>query len=152
MRLKHLCFKATWESLLLKCENQETTRLHLQKRARNETFGLLNLCRKLRFVSAAGVLYLKKQSRWGCGSMRGERIQGAPLIIITAQWQSRPLRTDSARQPEQRAHLLLVSLSNEPLIWINGPPARRTLIMASLITRGDEEGWRWRGENGDMKG
>lgn len=69
---------------------------------------------------------------------RKKVIQGAPLIIITADWQSRSVRTDSARQPNQKAHLLLVSLNNEPVIWINGPPARLALIMASLITRSEE--------------
>lgn len=77
---------------------------------------------------------------------RTEAIQGAPLIIITGDWQSRPVRTDSARQPNRKAHLLLVSLNNEPVIWINGPPARLTLIMASLITRSEEQGMKMKGQ------
>lgn len=79
---------------------------------------------------------------------RKEAIQGAPLIIITADWQRRPVRTDSARQPNQKPHLLLVSLNNEPLIWINGPRTRLTLIMASLITRAEEEGMKMKRRGG----
>lgn len=53
---------------------------------------------------------------------RKEASQGASLIIITADWQSRTVGADLARQANQKAHLLLVSLNDEPLIWINGPP------------------------------
>lgn len=77
---------------------------------------------------------------------RQEAIQGPPLIIITANWQSRSARTDSARQPNQKAHLLLVSLNNEPVIWINGP----CWLWLRSSHGARREGWRWRGKNGDM--
>lgn len=69
----------------------------------------------------------------------------APFIIITAEcpW---PVRPDSARQPNQKAHLLLAFASNEAA---NGdkwaPFARHARLMASLISvarrwsDGDEE-------------
>lgn len=66
----------------------------------------------------------------------GGRGQQAPLIIITAgrPW---PVRPDSARQPNQKTHLLLAFTSNEAA---NGdkwaPFARRTRLMASLISMG----------------
>lgn len=71
-----------------------------------------------RFFELWGFGWMKKVKKRG----RKEASRGASLIIITADWQSRTVGADSARQPNQKAHLLLVSLNDEPLIWINGPP------------------------------
>lgn len=75
----------------------------------------------------------------GFGRAR-RRIQGAPLIIITAARQSRSAGAHSARQPNQEAHLPLSSLSNEPVIGINVPPLGSHFLMASLITPSDGGG------------
>lgn len=53
----------------------------------------------------------EKKKRWGKGQIRI-----VSLIIITVGWQSEGASKDSARQPKQKAHLLLVSLNNEALI------------------------------------
>lgn len=66
----------------------------------------------------------------------GGRGQKGPLIIITAErpW---PVRLDSARQPNQKTHLLLAFTSNEPA---NGDKwtlfAQLAHLMALLISTG----------------
>lgn len=68
------------------------------------------------------------------------------LTVPVGPAQTRP-DSRTKRKEKKKPHLLLVSLNNEAVIWINGPPARLTLIMASLITQSQE-----RNEDEDEEG